>query len=63
MKRITSEMMLAAAVAMYSAAELMHEPVVMVMSKLRSIGSHAKTRLKNIPVVYPTMRASVAKIE
>lgn len=44
-------MMLAAAVAMYSAAELIHEPVVMVMSKLRSIGSHANTRLKNIPVV------------
>lgn len=51
MKRITSEIMFAAAVAMYSAAELIQEPVVMVMSKLRSMGSHAKTRLKNIPVV------------
>lgn len=61
--RITSEMMFAAAVAMYSAAELMQEPVVIVMSKLLSIGSHAKIRLKKMPVVYPITRPSVAKIE
>lgn len=54
---MTSDKILQAAVAMYSAVVLTQLPSVMgkVTSKLFRIGVHAKTRAKKMPVVYPLM--------
>lgn len=54
---MTSDKILHAAVAMYSAVVLTQYPSVRgnITSKLFRIGVHAKMRAKKMPVVYPLM--------
>ena len=61
-KRMISVAMLATAVAIKSDALLIHVPSVIEGSQLLAMGLQAKIRLKNMPMVYPTIMKMVTQL-